>query len=627
MSRLVCAMLLVAALAATAGHSGEGTSPPEDPGHYRPAYFPWLEYQEERGNGYYKEWNERLFSLLQRPEGIREALHVYGWGIGTVINVGYLSIPLFNRNIREMSLFVFDGKLIFNQPDGSLTLMELATGKVLGRTRRYFEEYGRAQPKRKAIRAIYPESWRQYEKILKGSRLLIDSDTGEIVDEFSRAMVAPHFKMVYSSYGNNLEHKLTLLDYDTKEKTVLMEQGRGAFSVGGDRIFSRTTIDSASKLMCFSLMDGKELWTVPLPDNEYHPAIVYQDDIVYVFGQPYESEQCTHILAFDMQGRLVETILATPELFGGEMPDTYFHKNFLFKGVQYEGNAGDFDFFLTNERIGLWNFVKAIRKTHDLTVYPQAASELPEDGFAWIECAPADAVPKLHYRDKTHAWSGTIRAVDKLMALEATRGGSIYFAVAGDENHIVYLSHSGRLECLDRFTGQSRWIYVFPMLFIDNSKGGSWSGGERFTMARQFQTKQFFTDRAKYCDEELNTQGILPFLVDGAGEPAQPTVIVDPSPDTGHKEDVLPSAIAAWSLSLALAAALAVIWKSGMRRLYKSLAYILIIIAVVAVAIFFGGYSWFTFTLLRIDFWAGVFLFLFPLAWPTLREWCKRSVY
>ena len=165
----------------------------------------------------------------------------------------------------------------------------------------------------------------------------------------------------------------------------------------------------------------------------------------------------------------------------------------------------------------------------------------------------------------------------------------MYFAVAGDENYIVYLSHSGRLECLDRFTGQSRWIYVFPMLFIDNSTGRNWSGGERFTVARLLQTKQFFTERAKYCDEELNTQGILPFLVDGTGEPVQPTVIVDPSPDTGHKEDVLPSAIAAWSLSLALAVALAVIWKSGMRWLYKSFAYMLIISAAVAVNLFFGG--------------------------------------
>lgn len=619
MSRLICALGFFAVLAATAGHSEEVSYSPDHPIFSLPAYFAWQEYMGEQSD-YHREREERRSSLLGRPEGIREALRVYGWGVGTVEDTDLFRYAKFSSpRFWKISLHVFDGKAIFNQPDGTLTLIELETGKILGRIRRRCNEDDRVE--NTPVRAIQAGTWEQYGTLLLGEDLLIDPETAEIIDDFSYSgiKIAPPNKIVYGSYGDYREHKLTILDYNTNEKTVIMEDGRDKFTVAGELVFCIAEVDLARrKLACFSLSDGRQLWETPLPDELHYQFIVSQNDIVYVFAKANGANWCSEILSFDSQGRSLKTIPAAPKYFGGKIPD--FHSYFTFMGVGHEGGFSESRLF-RNERIGLWEFVAAIKNSHNLSVAPQAGCLLPDGGFAWIECDPKNAVPVLHYRDSTRSWSGIMRTVDKLMAFEASVGIQTFFAIAGDENHVVYLSNSGRLECLDRFTGQSLWIYSFPILWIDDAQGAKWTGWKRFTASTLFESRQFFTERLKYCDMELGSQGILAFLVDNEEASEQPVIITDPSPKTGHRGGALPAAIAAWTLSLVLLAAAIAIWKSAVRRLYKSLVLVAIIAVTTTTYFFLGGYSWYTFNLLRLAFWVGIILLFFPMARRRFHIW------
>jgi outer membrane protein assembly factor BamB len=490
MRQFIIAYLLTVMLTITIGLSADNPPFSGDHPDIIPARLKWKKHEEsqpilER----YSKWQEQLKSIAESPDGQKQFLHVYGWGIGRVLKAGAVSIPIFNRPLPwEKCFFVYDGKIFFNQPDGSVTLIDLETGKVIGRSRTYFTLHSRqGKEGEQAVIRIGAKKWQRCGKNLLGEKILVDADSGTILENDALAFIA--------------------------------------------------------------------------------------------------------------------------------CPD----------GMADSENKGKYFNFYQEERNNLWQFVDTLKATHGLETYPLAACLLPNNGFAWIECAPGETVPKLLYRDDTSSWSGTIRTADKLLVLEATQGIITYFAIAGDNKSIVYASDSGKMECLDRATGQSRWIYVFPRLFLYNAAWSSIMQSERFTFAAVSEYHQFFTERADFCDGELDTKGVLPFRVDGKEEPGQVLVTADPSPDMSHKEDVFPAAAAAWGLSLTLAAAIALAIKAQWRRLYKSLVYIAILIAANFTLYFFGGYSWYPYMITRIDFWAALILLVYPYLWPRIRAWAIRQ--
>jgi len=592
MSRLACALVLFVVLATAAGRSGETERNIESP-----TYYTWNKLKEDRTKDiFYREWFDRISSLEQGPEAARKARRVQ-WSE---------SLFFWNR-----SLFAFDGKLVFTQPDGTLTLIELETGKVIGRTRQYFPAWSGNH----RVREIHDGGWKQNGKVVVGNRYLIDGETGEIIDESRSEMtIIPPNKIVYGSYGSGekLKTELAFLDYSTKEKTVVMEDGSKEFIVVGQLIFSLSETDlSPSRLVCFSLSDGRELWSAPLDGDLYYEILAGKDDVVYVFAKTYKGDQCTGIMKFDPQGRLSGAIPSALEFPGGEIAGSAFRITPV--GFTRGKRA-------SRPHPSIWDFVAAYAGVHHSVVFPQAACFLPDGGFAWIECKLPDAVPVLKYRDNTRSWSGTIRTTDEIMALEATKGFRRAFDIAGDDRHIAYLSDSGRLECLDRFTGQSRWIYVFPVLYFDDSFERRLPEAGRFTSYTLSITRRYFTERAEDCDRELDTQDIHPFLVEGKGDLEQPSIIIDPSPDQRHKEGALLCALAVWGISLTLLAALAAIWwKSGVQKINASI--VVVIVAAITHYIL-GGYSWYTSSLLRIDFWIGIVLLLFAV----IRQWRSGSL-
>lgn len=623
MPRFLGILVSLVLIAATVAGAEKNAAVREREEHY-PAWVRWEEYKNRQSDNKGRlAWYEREISILQEPEGVKEALHLNGWEVGYIIRSHGFSFALFGTpELWNKSLHFYDGKLLFNQFDGSLTLMELETGKVVARNRVYSNVYIRKREK--VVRRNMAAEWKHHGNILAGSGTLIDAETGAVLDSDASGILYASQKIIYRLYEGFRKNSLCVMDSDTRQKKVLLENQYKITAIAeGDSILciSSTDLLAPYKLRCFSLPEGELLWETPLPQKDNFPAFVRQGDRVYVFAYPYPKNRCTYIHAYDMQGQLLETIPATPDLFGGMIPDTYFSMDYSFKGVQYKGNGtGNSLSSLQREKAVLWDFADTIEDTYGLTIYPLAVCRLPGGGYVWIDSDPENAIPRLHYRDGDVAWSGTIRAVDKLMAFTACEGTWNLFAVGGDEKHIVYISHSGMMECLDRRTGQSRWIYRFPMLYIENKIESEWRHKERFAVIAPQRYYQFFTERAAWCDSELDARDIQPFLVDGRGEPDRAAVIIDPSPDTGHKEDVWPAAVATWTLCLALAAAIAAIWKIGKKR-RRAFAYLCAAVACVIVNSSLGGYSRITYHFLAVDFWAAIVLLVLPYAWPHIREW------
>lgn len=629
MSRFIGALTLVLVIACLPGiRASEGNGRvSESPRGYSPVWNRAQDYlfsPENKDN--FAEWQERRAAILKNPGALDEALRLHGWGVGTVLSAGGFSFPMFNPpQDWDKSFYIYDGKIFFNQPDGSLTLIDLDTGRVIGRNRNYFIPYAKNENERRPIvRRMWAIEWERLGKILVGGAFIVDAETGAILERSYDAPTISSGKIVYDTYQGDLKHTLYVMDCETKQKNTLRDSVFDIkFTTAGDNVFciSRIPPSGPTLLIGFSLVDGASLWETPLPEKRLFPTLVSQENLIYVFSRLYDEEQCSQIHVYSMQGRLLETVPATPELFGGVMPDRFFLEDFSFKGAQHKGRSLYYR-SPSIERNRLWLCADTLKEKYGLTAYPQAASFLPGGGIAWIECDLSDNIPRLHYRDETTAWSGTIRAVDKLMALQAGTGaGTQLFGMAGDGKYIVYASNSGKMECLDRYTGQSRWIYVFSMLYIDNAAGSAQRGDERFTFAAGSKYHQFFTERAAWCDKQLATKGILSFHVDGMDDPKQAVVIVDPSPDTGHRQDVLAAAMGAWGISLALLAALAAICKLRKGRRFKALVCIAVVIFCLVANYFLGGYSWYTFQLLRLDFWVAILLLLLPSVWPAFQDW------
>lgn len=623
MPGLVFSLILAMSLMAATGHSGDDARPPDNKQRKdSPAWVRWMDYKNSSaGKDYDKEWRKRQAAFLEGSDAINQILHIYGWKLRDIIfydgKIGS-TLYLFPKEWDKV-FYVQDGKILFYQPDGSLTLIELESGKVIGRTRHYSPVY--SIPGARELFRMGVEKWEQCGKILIGDgRKLVDFETGNYLETASETRIASPDRIVYTKYESPLNYSLYLLNGDTKQRIRLLDNRfTVTYTVTEDRILCISNNHSLpNTLSCFSLSDGAPIWEVVLPYWQNFHRLVCQDGVIYVFAAWYKNDTVTQIHTYDMQGRRWETLSATPDLFGGTMPDRFFGDDFSFKGVRHKGRRAR-SIPRIAETDNLWRFVDTLKDKYGVTAMPQAACMLPNGGFTWIECDPEDNIPRLRYRDDAHSWSGTIRAVDKLLTLEAGRGAITLFAIAGDEKHIVYASNSGRMECLDRVTGRSKWIYVFPMFYVDYIADAGWKQKERFTLEAKYTYGAFFTQRAAYCDNDLDAQGVLPFLVDGESAPKQTRIVLDPSPDMGHTLDVWPATITAWGVPLVLAAALAATWKTKKRLLFKSIIYVAVAICSEVVIFHFGGYSWYTYQLLRIAFWVAIILLVFPFIWPHIR--------
>lgn len=117
------------------------------------------------------------------------------------------------------------------------------------------------------------------------------------------------------------------------------------------------------------------------------------------------------------------------------------------------------------------------------------------------------------YRDRDNAWSGDVSYVSRHWFNQPDR-------ILITDDVIIIAATYGQIECLERGTGRSRWLYVYPTRRYLLSKqvwdGGSWEG--------------FYTSRLRAYNAGLADKGQTGTILDGASVGQTFSVIGDPSP-------------------------------------------------------------------------------------------------
>jgi hypothetical protein len=315
-----------------------------------------------------------------------------------------------------------------------------------------------------------------------------------------------------------------------------------------------------------------------------------------MFAESLPSRPNFDLLQDPERRRKLEQLRARDEEKAKGQLEPFNGHHFTFNGVEYrDGRRMTED--AKNEEMIRYDASdkKAVEKVREVFGAPYgtiAATELPGGGFAWLENRnPSlwslgmddhrDNGYELQYRDPTRQWRGRLHTVDDLQQYNGIyRIWKGTFSLGGDDTYLVYASFSGRMECLDRATGVSRWIYVFPM---DFRKGDTFSPDNRFFWG------QFYSDWAALYDDELSTAGIGALQL--MGEPAPPSVPVRVDPDTEKRERVnaIAAGVIAWLVPI-----LAILFLWNVRK-SKHGDYVKAICGVLGLTLadyaLFGGYS------------------------------------
>lgn len=205
---------------------------------------------------------------------------------------------------------------------------------------------------------------------------------------------------------------------------------------------------------------------------------------------------------------------------------------------------------------------------HNLPSRTLAVVELPEDGLAYIhESKPGGRTAyKLACRNASQSWSGTLHTLeDLILAQETINAGQPAFDLVGNEQVVIYAASSGRMECIERATGKSRWIYVFPVFSIPKIRYSPITHRivtSPYAPEEPYAWGPFYTDMVRVAAHELSTEGIAGLTADGETIPPRNTIIVDPLPDTSYADDLPLIAILAYLIPTASVALLYFLHKS-----------------------------------------------------------------
>lgn len=176
---------------------------------------------------------------------------------------------------------------------------------------------------------------------------------------------------------------------------------------------------------------------------------------------------------------------------------------------------------------------------------PGAVVEFSNGGMAWISVRRnpgAEPTIRLLYRDDENHWEGSLGTVaDEVVANEI--GDHMFvFTMDANNEYIVYATSYGKLECLNRKDGSSRWIYVFPTVLLRDAYA-------RFTTMESFLSfGPFYTDRLEVRKYEMAAVTVAPFHVDGV-KPNPVPILRDPTPE--GEDTITIMMILAWLAPLA----------------------------------------------------------------------------
>lgn len=241
-------------------------------------------------------------------------------------------------------MLIDEGRVYLAQPDQSLTILDVETGEVLKRIRRFGQK---KEPVK--LQTKYFENAGDF--ILGfGDRFdeafILDKRTGELIESgFREKPLDVGGRWVIKS-SDGWDRGLLSIDKFDFGRIMLHWENRwieSFFSVG-DKVcvFSDTTerknvyddrvYRMEGVLECFSPVTGELLWRID-DNGRFWLGAISDGEKIYVFegsgASDTQWEECTSILVLGPDGKELESLIPTAEMFGGRMPQYFSRVTFL----------------------------------------------------------------------------------------------------------------------------------------------------------------------------------------------------------------------------------------------------------------------------------------------------------
>lgn len=414
-------------------------------------------------------------------------------------------------------LFIHGDKVVFIQGDGSLTMLDLDTGAVIKRIRL----------KHELAAAAFEPVGDNILGIGENNLFLLDGKTGDLLWEH-----AAWYRLRHGDIFICLEEsrRLVAISAETGAKVWEMDVRRYVHcSIAAGRLFclsGRIYNVPSFFLLCLDLENGEILWKKDALRGDFWAKMAATDDGVFVLSGPVGKDDAktffNRILAWTPDGDELPTIAPDES----DLNKPYWlginHGRFIVNGVEhalerlpYRRAEWRKSTPAERERLGLSpdREVPGVKLSGDaLLVF-----DIPEDQYMyWHRYDGQPLNRRILYIDAETTWTGKPGYLN-------TDPRNYPDDCAASSDKAVIANLLGQVECLDRRTGRSLWIYIYPTHSYNLAGYGVWEGIGGYYNG-------YYVDHLRRYRDAVAGIGVTGTIVEGVPSPSAFTIITDPNP-------------------------------------------------------------------------------------------------
>ena len=418
--------------------------------------------------------------------------------------------------MQRSPFLVANGKVFFLQPDLTITVLDLKSGKVLSRdvsVRRYmrtWQNYDRVLVRKWVVTGNFAVA------DLSHGIIIVDTRTGRIAKSIPHHDGESHDAKPVASdgfvYFFSPDRELMKIDTETLEIRRLEKYFLGDIAVAGGLFFTLSSwMSDNQKLSCYDIKSGKFLWSRRAPHTFHWLKMTFEEEVVRV---ALMAQKGFEELGEDSTNR-----------------DKKKYAYFSFTGTELSENDGRVADFQSTEQRDHLEKMRRIRDPFALsaTIATVVLDDGSVAGIGSYSGSRKDGYAVFWDGKENNSWKGRLAGMDDL---GDEYGQAIFtrslFSLEVTDEFVLVGTPNGKVECLDRGTGRSQWIYKYPG--FNYMRWGEGAGATRYAMLHWEKWWSGF-----YVNEYLNYQKSLSLeeqgvVIDGDTMPSSTVVHVDPSP-------------------------------------------------------------------------------------------------
>lgn len=454
------------------------------------------------------------------------------------------------------NFLIDEGKVYFAQSDGTLAVLNLATGEVIARKKNIY----------------YSDTLKIVENglfVFTYSQLtMLNKNTLKVIWQTNvshRPIIRDNILVSYDGNGLVECRELTtgkvLWSYNL-EGALYYEIKNGKVLVFREAVYEGPNVKPAVVLL--DLSTGKELLHRTTPPNVHYLDVAFDGEKIYISSGNFKGEHIPNLTRFD-SGRptaIFERMLIW-DLAGNELESTPISDG-------------------KNKRLDDELPWRKGKKNNNPSI---SYDEYTKTNFEFDGANICIAAP-FRYGSRDDQDSEHFVEVELTSEKENWKGYLPYLKypekvveVLLTENILLIGTDFGHVEAIDRTTGQSKWMYIFPTFRRTMSYS---SYGMPPMMATAAKT---------YEEENKHKKPESGFVLVGAKNPSIPNVIFDPNPAPNPYKDLTAYLVIAWiCVLIPIFATGCIIWlakKNSMdARVSAIFAFIVVIISLMLVTNF-----------------------------------------